>query len=64
MKKNSKLSFGAQKEQLEKIIEEMDQADSFEQKSELYHKGIEIAESLETLLNIQQKVVSQIIKKD
>ena len=63
MYKKNQFSYNSKKKELENIIDNIDSSQSFEEKEELYIKGIEIINELEKSLIIQQDVISTIIKE-
>lgn len=63
MPKKNQFSYNSKKQELENIIDNIDSSQSFEEKEELYIKGIEIVNELEKNLMKQQDVISKIIKE-
>lgn len=63
MSKKNQFSYNSKKKELENIIDNIDSSQSFEEKEELYIKGIEIINELEKSLIKQQDVISTIIKE-
>ena len=63
MPKKTQFSYSSKKQELENIIDNIDSSQSFEEKEELYIKGIEIVNELEKNLMKQQDVISKIIKE-
>ncbi|MDK2819020.1 MAG: hypothetical protein KFW21_06200 [Spirochaetota bacterium] len=63
MSKKTQFSYNSKKKELENIIDNIDSSQSFEEKEELYIKGIEIINELEKSLIKQQDVISTIIKE-
>ena len=63
MPKKTQFSYNTKKQELENIIDNIDSSQSFEEKEELYIKGIEIVNELEKNLTKQQDVISKIIKE-
>ena len=63
MPKKNQFSYNSKKQELENIIDNIDSSQSFEEKEELYIKGIEIVNELEKNLTKQQYVISKIIKE-
>ena len=63
MPKKTQFSYSSKKQELENIIDNIDSSQSFEEKEELYIKGIEIVNELEKNLTKQQDVISKIIKE-
>ena len=63
MPKKNQFSYTSKKQELENIIDDIDSSQSFEEKEELYIKGIEIVNELEKNLMKQQDVISKIIKE-
>ena len=63
MSKKNQFSYNTKKKELENIIDNIDSSQSFEEKEELYIKGIEIINELEKSLIKQQDVISTIIKE-
>ena len=63
MPKKNQFSYSSKKQELENIIDDIDSSQSFEEKEELYIKGIEIVNELEKNLTKQQDVISKIIKE-
>ena len=63
MPKKNQFSYNSKKQELENIIDNIDSSQSFEEKEELYIKGIEIVNELEKNLTKQQDVISKIIKE-
>ncbi len=63
MPKKNQFSYTSKKQELENIIDDIDSSQSFEEKEELYIKGIEIVNELEKNLTKQQDVISKIIKE-
>ena len=63
MPKKNQFSYSSKKQELENIIDNIDSSQSFEEKEELYIKGIEIVNELEKNLTKQQDVISKIIKE-
>ena len=63
MPKKNQFSYNSKKQELENIIDDIDSSQSFEEKEELYIKGIEIVNELEKNLTKQQDVISKIIKE-
>ena len=63
MPKKTQFSYNTKKQELENIIDNIDSSQSFEEKEELYIKGIEIVNELEKNLMKQQDVISKIIKE-
>ena len=63
MPKKTQFSYNSKKQELENIIDNIDSSQSFEEKEELYIKGIEIVNELEKNLMKQQDVISKIIKE-
>ena len=63
MPKKNQFSYNLKKQELENIIDNIDSSQSFEEKEELYIKGIEIVNELEKNLTKQQDVISKIIKE-
>ena len=63
MSKKNQFSYNSKKKELENIIANIDSSQSFDEKEELYFKGIEIINELEKSLIKQQDVISTIIKE-
>ena len=63
MPKKAQFSYSSKKQELENIIGNIDSSQFFEEKEELYIKGIEIVNELEKNLMKQQDVISKIIKE-